>query len=128
MSIEISTRGIGITIKAEGDREFVEIVLYGKLHHRDYEVMIPVIERAIEAAGERKPDLLVDMRAFEGWSFEAALDDLKFGLKIRNAFHRMAVVGDKKWEEISVELFDHFSEGEMRFFEDYYAALDWLLS
>lgn len=128
MSIEITARGVGITVKAEGDREFVEIVLHGKLHHRDYQVMIPVIERSIEAAGEKKLDLLIDMRDFEGWSFEAALDDLKFGLKIRNDFHRAAIVGDKKWEEISVGLFDHFSRGEMRFFGDYYAALDWLLS
>jgi len=128
MSIEINTRGVGITIKAEGDREFVEIVLSGKLHHRDYQVMIPVIERAIEAAAGKELDLLVDMRNFEGWSFEAALDDMKFGLKIKDAFDKMAVVGDKKWEEISVKLFDHLSRGEIRFFEEYYAALDWLLS
>ncbi len=126
MSVEIDTRGIGISVIMDGGRELVKIVLEGKLHHEDYEVLIPVIERAIEAAGERKPDILIDMRPFEGWTFEAALDDLKFGLKIRNAFHRMAIVGDKKWEEISVELFRHFTGGEMRFFEDYDAALAWL--
>ncbi|WP_292658374.1 STAS/SEC14 domain-containing protein [Nitratifractor sp.] len=128
MSVEIDTRGVGISVIMDGGWELVKIVLEGKLHHEDYEVLIPVIERAIEAAGEHKPDILVDMRRFEGWTFEAALDDLKFGLRIRHAFHRMAIVGEKKWEEISVELFRHFCSGEMQFFEDYDAAMAWLRS
>ncbi|ADV46521.1 STAS/SEC14 domain-containing protein [Nitratifractor salsuginis] len=128
MSIEIDTRGVNITIKADGKHEYVEIRMQGKLHHRDYQVMIPVMEHAIEAARDKELDILVDMRQFEGWSFEAALDDMKFGLKLRNAFKKMAIVGDKKWEELSIELFKHFSKGEIRFFSDYNEALEWLRS
>ncbi len=128
MSIEIDTRGVSIVIRAEGEREYLELRMQGKLHHRDYQVMIPVIERAIEAAGEKELDLLVDMRDFEGWSFEAALDDMRFGLEIKDKFKKIAVVGTKKWEEISVELFRHFARGEMRFFTDIEAAREWILS
>ena len=128
MSIEIDSRGVSIVVRMEKEREYLEMKLQGKLHHRDYEVMIPVVERAIEAAGEKELDLLVDMRDFEGWSFEAALDDLRFGLKIKDKFQKIAVVGNKKWEEISVDLFRHLSKGEMRFFESMDEARNWILS
>ena len=126
MSIEITSHGIGIRIIQTGEKEIAEIRLHGKLTHEDYQVMVPVIERAIEAAAGRELDLLVDMREFAGWTREAALDDMRFGLKIRNAFDKMAIVGNKKWEEISTKLMDHLSRGEMRFFTDYDEALAWI--
>jgi len=126
MSIEISSHGVGIRILQTGKKEIAEIRVHGRLTHEDYRVMIPVIERTLEAAAGRELDLLVDMRAFGGWTFEAAFDDMRFGMKIRNAFDKMAVVGDKKWEEISTKLMNHLSRGEMRFFTDYDEALRWV--
>jgi len=127
VSIEISTHGMGMDIRRVEDRFFIEIDFYGKLRHEDYEVMIPVIERALEAKGEREFDLLVDMRDFEGWTFEAAIDDMRFGLSFKDSFDAMAVVGDREWEELSVKLMNHLCRGELRFFEDYDEALRWLL-
>ena len=127
MSIEISTRGVGISINNFNDKEFIEIDIYGKLEHKDYEVMAPVIERAVESAGERGLVALADMRDFEGWSIEAAIDDMKLGMQIKDSFEKFAVVGDKKWEEISVSLMNRLCKGEMRYFEDYDKALSWLM-
>ena len=92
MSVEITSHGVGIRILQRGEKEIAEIRLHGKLTHEDYQVMIPVIERAVEAAAGRELDLLVDMRDFAGWTWEAALDDMRFGLRIRNAFDKMAIV------------------------------------
>ncbi len=127
MSIEITTRGIGITINSIEDKEFVEIDIYGTLEHSDYMVLTPVMEHAVLAAKSRELDILIDMRSFEGWSFEAAVDDMKFGLEFRDSFDKMAIVGDKRWEELSVELMNHFSKGEVKFFENYHSAVKWLL-
>ena len=127
MSIEISTRGVGIEIKSIDDKFIVEMDLYGKLTHQDYEVIIPVVERAISAAGEREFDILVDMRDFEGWELEAAFDDFKLGIEIKDAFDKMAVVGDKRWEEWSVMAMSHLTKGEMKFFEDYDEAYRWIM-
>lgn len=128
MSIEINTRGMGIEIKNLGEKFIVEIDMYGKLTHEDYEVMIPVIERAISAAGEKEFDIVVDMRDFEGWELEAAFDDFKFGMEIKDSFDKMAVVGDEKWEEWSVEAMSHLTKGEMKFFRDYDEAYRWIMS
>ncbi len=127
MSIEISTRGVGIEIKSIDDKFIVEMDLYGKLTHQDYKVIIPVVERAISAAGEREFDILVDMRDFEGWELEAVFDDFKLGMEIKDVFNKMAVVGDKKWEEWSVKVMSHLTKGEMRFFEDYDKAFRWIV-
>ncbi len=127
MSIEINTRGVGIEIKNLDEKFIVEIDIYGKLTHRDYEVMIPVIERAIIAAADKEFDIVVDMRDFEGWELEAAIDDFKLGMEIRNSFDKMAVVGDKKWEKWSVEAMSHLTRGEMKFFEDYNEAYKWIM-
>jgi len=127
MSIEISTKGIGIEIKSISDKFFVEIDIYGKLTHTDYEVMIPVIEHAIKASANRELDILVDMRDFEGWELEAMIDDIKFGLEIKDSFDKMAIVGDKSWEEWSVKAMSHLAKGDIRYFEDYDEAMRWLL-
>lgn len=127
MSIDISTRGVGIEIKSINDKFIVEMDFYGKLTHQDYEVIIPVVERAIDASKDKELDILVDMRDFEGWELEAMVDDFKLGLELKDIFNKMAVVGDKKWEKWSVEAMSHLTKGQMRFFEDYDEAYRWIL-
>jgi hypothetical protein len=127
MSIDITTRGIAIHIKSTSRREFVEIDIYGRLEHRDYQVMIPVMHRAVEAVKDRELDVLVDMREFEGWTFEAAIDDMKFGFEFKDSFDKLAIVGDRKWEEIATDLMKHITGREIEYFENYDEALSWLL-
>ncbi len=127
MSIDISTRGVGIEIKSINDKFIVEMDFYGKLTHQDYEVIIPVVERAISASKDKELDILVDMRDFDGWELEAMVDDFKLGLELKDIFNKMAVVGDKKWEEWSVEAMSHLTKGQMRFFEDYDEAYRWIM-
>jgi hypothetical protein len=127
MSIEISSKGVGISIACGPKKEeFVKIDIYGKLEHKDYEVMTPVLERIVKQAKKRGLNVLVDMRDFEGWSARAALDDMKLGLKLRNSFDKMAVVGDKKWEELAVEFASGFTKGKLKFFKNIDKAIKWL--
>ena len=101
--------------------------MLGKLTHEDYETFVPLIDRALKEAKGLEVDLLVDMRHFRGWEWLAAWDDMKFGLKHRNSFDKMAIVGDKKWEEVSVKMFSHMMKGKSKFFKDRQKALEWLL-
>jgi len=126
MSIEIKSHGVGIRILQTDKKEIAVIQIDGKLTHKDYQVLIPVIERCIEAAADRKLDVLLDMRAFGGWTWEAALDDVRLGMKVRNAFEKMAVVGDRKWEALFTKMIAHLNRGEVRFFTDYDEALGWI--
>jgi hypothetical protein len=123
----IKEHGISIAIKRAKKRIFIEIAMLGKLKHEDYQIFVPMIDRALKEAKGMEVDLLIDMREFRGWELLAAWDDMKFGLKHRNSFDKMAIVGNKKWEEIATKMMGHMMGGKSRFFKTRKSALSWLL-
>lgn len=124
---KIKEHGIGIAIKRNKKRLFIELTMLGKLTHEDYQIFVPMIDKALKEAKTMETDLLVDMRGFKGWELLAAWDDMKFGIKHRNNFSSMAIVGDKKWEEVSVKMMSHLTKGKVKFFKERDKALSWLL-
>jgi hypothetical protein len=127
MAIKIKEHGIGIAIKRNKKRVFIEVTMLGKLKDEDYKLFVPMIDKALKEAKGLEVDLLVDMTDFKGWEFLAAWDDMKFGVKHRNAFDKMAIVGNKKWEEVSVNMMRHLMKGKSKFFKERGKALSWLL-
>ncbi len=119
--------GISIAIKRNKKRVFIEIAMIGKLKHEDYQLFVPMIDKALKGAKGLEVDMLVDMRDFKGWEFLAAWDDFKFGVKHRNAFDKMAIIGNKKWEEASTAMMSHLMTGKSKFFKEREKALSWLL-
>jgi len=127
MGKTIKEHGISIAIKRNKKRLFIEIIMLGKLTHEDYQIFVPMVDKALKEAKKIEADLLVDMRDFKGWEFLAAWDDFKFGVKHRNAFDRMAIIGNKKWEEASSGMMSHLMKGKVKFFKEREKALSWLL-
>ncbi len=127
MAIKIKEHGISIAIKRTKKNIFIEVVMLGKLKDEDYKLFVPMIDKALKEAKGLEVDLLVDMTKFKGWEFLAAWDDMKFGIKHRNAFDKMAIVGNKKWEEVSVNMMGHLMKGKSKFFKEREKALAWLL-
>ncbi|HFQ60892.1 MAG TPA: STAS/SEC14 domain-containing protein [Epsilonproteobacteria bacterium] len=127
MATKIKEHGISIAIKRTKKNIFIEVVMLGKLKDEDYKLFVPMIDKALKEAKGLEVDLLVDMTKFKGWEFLAAWDDMKFGIKHRNAFDKMAIVGNKKWEEVSVNMMSHLMKGKTKFFKEREKALAWLL-
>ena len=127
MAKSIKEHGISIAIKRNKKRVFIEIAMIGKLKHEDYQLFVPMIDKALKGAKGLEVDMLVDMRDFKGWEFLAAWDDFKFGVKHRNAFDKMAIIGNKKWEEASTAMMSHLMTGGSKFFKEREKALSWLL-
>ena len=127
MAKNIKEHGISIAIKRNKKRVFIEISMIGKLKHEDYQLFVPMIDKALKGAKGLEVDMLVDMRGFKGWEFLAAWDDFKFGVKHRNAFDKMAIIGNKKWEEASTAMMSHLMRGKSKFFKEREKALSWLL-
>ena len=127
MAKTIKEHGIGIAIKRKKKRLFIEITMSGKLTHEDYQLFVPLVDKALKEAKGLEADLLIDMKRLKGWEFLAAWDDFKFGVKHRNAFDKMAIIGSKKWEEESVAMMSHLMKGKAKFFKEREKALSWLL-
>ena len=127
MATVIKEHGIGIAIKRNKKKLFIELTMLGKLTHEDYQVFVPMIDKALKKAKGLETDLLVDMKKLKGWEFLAAWDDFKFGVKHRKAFDKVAIIGSKKWEEQSVAMMSHLMKGKTKFFKEREKALSWLL-
>ena len=127
MATTSKEHGIGIAIKRNQKKLFIEITMLGKLTHEDYQMFVPMIDKALKEAKGLESDLLVDMKKLKGWEFLAAWDDFKFGVKHRNAFDKVGIIGSKKWEEQSVAMMSHLMKGKVKFFKERKKALSWLL-
>lgn len=88
------------------------------LESLDYDRFIPLFERI--AARESGPVSMVIELApdFSGWDLGGLWRDLKFDMKHKDKFGRIAIVGNKTWEEWGTKLSDpFFPSAEIRFFE-----------
>lgn len=118
--------GVSIGIKRIDETFFIKMKLIGKLTHEDYETIVPLIESSLASVEYPDISLLVDATQFDGWSLEAAFDDLKFGLKHNEDFKKIAFVGNKSWQEYGVKLSNWFMSGSMHYFENIDEAIEWL--
>jgi len=120
--------GIGILTKRYNNKLFIEIVMTGALTHEDYQLFIPILERALKKAKDLEVDLLVDASNFKGWKeLQAMIDDASIGIKHLKDFDRVAVIGKKKWEEVAVKIWNFLTKSEVKYFKDREKALKWLL-
>ncbi len=128
MAIYIEEHGVSVAMNRTDEALFIELKMKGKLTHEDYEVFVPILERALKESKGLKINMLVDMTEFKGWKLRAAWDDMVFGLKHARQFDKLAVVGKKRWEEISVDMMKPFVKGKIKFFKDRAKAIKWLFN
>jgi hypothetical protein len=98
----------------------------GKLHDEDYHQFVPVVEAAIGAHG--KVRLLAQFHDFHGWDLHALWDDTRFSMKHCADIERIALVGEKKWEEWMARICKPFTMAKIRYFDvsEVEAAWDWI--
>ena len=122
----IKRHGLAIGIQRINDKFFVTLTAQGKLTHADYQVITPMLDNALAAVEEPKVNMLIDATQMQGWELRAAWDDFKLGLKHGSEFEKVAIVGNKGWQEVVAKIGGWFISGEVAFFEDEDKALDWL--
>ena len=118
--------GLSIGIERVGEDFFLSLKAVGRLTHADYEIITPLIDSALASVKEPKVDVLIDCTELEGWELRAAWDDLKLGLKHNNEFNKVAIYGNKNWQEIAAKVGSWFMSGEVKYFENLTNATMWL--
>ncbi len=118
--------GLSIGIERVGDEFFLSLKVVGKLTHEDYETITPMVDSALSAVKEPRVKALIDGTELEGWELRAAWDDFKLGLKHGNEFEKIAIYGNKRWQEITAKMGSWFISGEVKYFGDVEEALAWL--
>lgn len=120
--------GLSVGIERVNSMFYLSIKIEGELTHEDYEVMVPMIENAMLGLKEPRIKAYIDITALEGWTLHAMWDDLTFGLAHGNQFEKIAVVGNKNWQEIASKVGSWFINGEIKSFNNSDEALHWLTS
>lgn len=116
-----------IEIMPESTGATLAVKATGKLTDADYkQVWIPQLEELIGKFGKIKA-LVYFTKDFSGWELHAAWDDAVFGMKHRNDFEKLAVVGAGPWIEWGTKLGAHLMSGEVKTFseEQLPEALNW---
>lgn len=118
--------GLSVGIERMGNDFFLSLKVVGKLTHADYQIITPMIDSAIATLKDPNVDVLIDATELEGWELRAAWDDFKLGLKHNNEFNKIALVGNKNWQEMAAKVGAWFISGEMKYFENMTDATAWL--
>jgi len=93
----------------------LHVRLNGTLTDADYRQFVPELECLISQHGSLR--LLVEMSDFHGWSTGALWDDLKIFLKHGKEIERVAIVGEKSWQEWMTRMARPFMHSEVQFFD-----------
>ncbi|SDZ80845.1 SpoIIAA-like [Desulfuromusa kysingii] len=124
---EITKHGLSIGIERSGIHIFLSLRVVGKLTHADYETITPMIDAALSEVKEPKVKAIVDISDMDGWEARAAWDDFKIGLKHKNDFGKIAIYGNKHWQEMAAKIGSWFISGEIKYFGNETDALSWLM-
>jgi hypothetical protein len=93
----------------------LEVQTRGKMTHEDYLHFASQFEEMFKLHG--KLNVLFEMIDFHGWDAAAMWDELKFDLKHFSHIHRLALVGDKKWEKGMGVFCRPFTAAQIRYFD-----------
>ena len=124
--MSIKRHGLSIGIERSGSDFFLALKAIGKLTHEDYETITPMIDSALNVVKTPHVKVLIDGTELEGWELRAAWDDFKIGLKHGNEFVKIAIYGNKHWQEIAAKVGAWFVSGEVKYFDNEEDALAWL--
>jgi hypothetical protein len=98
----------------------------GKLHDEDYKKFVPLVDAAVAEDG--KVRLLAQFHDFHGWDAHALWDDVKFSTTHCTKIERIALVGEKTWEECMAKVCKPFTMAKVKYFDaaDIGEAWKWL--
>jgi hypothetical protein len=81
----------------QNEGNLITVRVSGRLNQQDYEELIPAWERVIREHGSMR--MLFIMENFSGWNPRAAWEDLRFSTNHARQVERVAMVGEKTWQE-----------------------------
>ena len=117
---------MSIQLNEENNGTLLVIHVSGKLTKADYEQFVPAFEQLVRQHGKLR--LLFDMTDFHGWNVSAAWEDLKFGIEHFADIERLAMIGEKRWQQGMAVFVKPFTGAQVRYFDhaDAAQARKWL--
>ena len=117
---------MSIKLSEENDGKVIIVHVSGKLAKADYELFVPEVEQLVRQHG--KLSMLFDMTGFHGWEAGALWEDTKFAIKHFSDIEKLAMVGEKKWQQSMAMFGKSFTKATIRYFDhaDIAEAMKWV--
>ncbi|WP_441000456.1 STAS/SEC14 domain-containing protein [Fodinibius sp. SL11] len=104
-----------IELNAHTDDDILAIKVSGKLSKADLDDLKPALNKFTTVTDD--PHLIMILEDFGGWADTAAFwKDLQLDAEFIGYFDRIAVVGDKQWQEWGTKLVNPITKEELMFF------------
>ncbi|GAA5218963.1 STAS/SEC14 domain-containing protein [Corallincola platygyrae] len=120
--------GFSMGIERVDNVFFLSLKAIGTLTHEDYEKITPMLENALAEVTQPKINAFLDATELKGWELRAAWDDFKLGLRHGREFERVAILGNRHWQQLAAKVGNWFVAGQCEYFEDRDEAMHWLLA
>lgn len=101
-------------IQIEEKENIIYSIAEKELKDEDYQKLVPLLREKVKKYGMIR--WYFEMRNFKGWSLSAMWQDLKFDAKNAENLEKIAMVGDKNWEEKLTRLMKPFTRADVKFF------------
>lgn len=86
-----------IELREENGGRILDVTLIGTLVKEDYGTLLATFQRDVALHGKLR--VLLDMTRFHGWDAGGLWEEVKFDLKHLNEMDRLAVIGEKRWQQ-----------------------------
>jgi hypothetical protein len=108
-------RDMPIQLNEHNEGRTVAVHVSGKLLKEDYEHFVPEFDRLAALHGKLR--VLFDMTDFHGWTPGAMWEDTKFAMHHFSNIKRLAIVGEKKWQEGMATFCKPFTKAAVKYFD-----------
>jgi hypothetical protein len=104
---------MALQLCSENDGKLMVVHLSGKLHKEDYVHFVPAFEEAVKKVGKLR--ILME-KDFHGWDIGGLWEDIKFDMKHFKDIDRLAMIGEKKWEQWMAKFCKPFTSATIKYF------------
>src|SRR5690242_10396092 len=105
---------------------FIRIRASGRLGARDYDRFEHEFADELKRRNVPALLLLLDIRGFRGWTPGGLYRDLRWDLRNRRTFSKIAVIGDRSWHRWITAAGKPLFRAPMRYFSSEAEAENWL--
>ena len=115
-----------IDISIKPGTNLIYTVAEKKVKEEDYKKLIPQLNLVLHKF--KKIRWFFEMKNFSGWEPLALWEDLKFDVKHAKDFEKIAMVGEKKWQNWLSQLMKPFTSAEVKYFNENekVKAVEWI--
>ncbi|KZN43860.1 STAS/SEC14 domain-containing protein [Pseudoalteromonas luteoviolacea] len=118
--------GISVTTEVRESGLLLSFKAVGKLTHKDYLIILPVVDHAIARNQRNAVYALIDITELTGWEMGEALNDMRIAFQYSEQFTKTAVIGNSRLHRITSTIGGWILGGQTRYFSRNNAAKSWL--